>query len=111
MGKLAPISTAKAEEPAADPEAQARRLAGEGNQKLLAQDFDGALQIFQKALALKPADAVLAGLYRSMGIALTRQGNIEEGAHYYRLYLPLCTNPKERALLKTTLEEYEARRR
>ena len=111
MGKVTPISTGKAAEPAADPETQARTLAAEGNQKLLGQDLDGALQLFQRALALKPEGPVLAGLYRSMGIALTRQGNIEEGAHYYRLYLPLCTNPKESALLKTTLEEYDARRR
>ena len=46
-----------------------------------------------------------------MGITLTRQGKLEEGARYYRLYLPLCTNEKEREYLTRTLEEYEARRR
>jgi hypothetical protein len=60
---------------------------------------------------MKPGDAVLGSLYRSMGIAFTRQGNIEEGAHYYKLYLPLCTNPGEKAQLKKVLEDYEARRR
>jgi tetratricopeptide (TPR) repeat protein len=90
---------------------QARALAAEGNQKLLAKDFDGAIALFQQALDLKPADAVVARLYRSLGIALTEQGNLEEGAHYYRLYLPLCTDAKERDYLRRTLEEYEARRR
>jgi hypothetical protein len=45
-----------------------------------------------------------------MGIAFTRQGNMEEGAHYYRLYLPLCSNLTERAQLQKVLEDYDARR-
>ena len=53
----------------------------------------GAVALYQKALTLQPSPQVLGGLYRSMGIAFTRQGNIEEGAHYYRLYLPLCAEP------------------
>ena len=89
----------------------ARQLVNDGNQKLIAQDFAGALSLYQKALALHPSDAVLGGLYRSMGIAFTRQGNIEEGARYYKLYLPLCTNPAEKAQLQRVLEDYEARRR
>jgi tetratricopeptide (TPR) repeat protein len=92
-------------------EAEARRLLGEGNQKLLAQDLSGAIALFQKALTLKPGRTILAGLYRSMGIAFTRQGNMEEGAHYYRLYLPLCANAAERAQLQKVLEDYDARRR
>ena len=92
-------------------EAEARRLLNEGNQKLLTQDPSAAVALFQKALTLKPDRATLGGLYRSMGIAFTRQGNIEEGAHYYRLYLPLCTNPAERAQLQKVLDDYEARRR
>jgi len=92
-------------------EAEARRLLNEGNQKLLSQDPSGAVALFQKALTLKPGNPTLGGLYRSMGIAFTRQGNIEEGAHYYRLYLPLCTNPAEKAQLQNVLDDYEARRR
>jgi pSer/pThr/pTyr-binding forkhead associated (FHA) protein len=91
-------------------EAEARRLLNEGNQKLLAQDPSGAVALFQKALTLKPGNATLGGLYRSMGIAFTRQGNIEEGAHYYRLYLPLCSNPAEKAQLQKVLDDYDARR-
>jgi pSer/pThr/pTyr-binding forkhead associated (FHA) protein len=90
---------------------EAKRLLGEGNEKLLAQDLPGAVALYQKALALRPSDQVLGGIYRSMGIAYTRQGNIEEGAHYYRLYLPLCANPAERAQLKKVLEDYDSRRR
>jgi len=90
---------------------EARRLVNEGNQKLVAQDLAGAIASYQKALATKPSATVLGGVYRSMGIAFTRQGNIEEGAHYYKLYLPLCTNPVEKAQLQKVLADYEARRR
>ena len=92
-------------------DSEARRLVNDGNQKLIAQDFQSAIALYQKARALKPSDAVLAGVYRSMGIAFTRQGNIEEGAHYYRLYLPLCSNASEKAQLQKVLDDYEARRR
>jgi len=92
-------------------DSEARRLVNDGNQKLVGQDFAGAIAIYQRALALKPSDAVLGGIYRSMGIAYTRQGNIEEGARYYRLYLPLCTNPSEKSQLQKVLDDYEARRR
>jgi ABC transport system ATP-binding/permease protein len=90
---------------------EARRLLADGNQKLLAQDLSGAVALYQKALTLQPSPQVLGGLYRSMGIAFTRQGNIEEGAHYYRLYLPLCANPAERAQLQKVLDDYDSRRR
>ena len=93
-----------------DFEESAQRLVAEGNQRLLAQDFVGAVARFQKALALKPDGRTLASLYRSMGIALTRRGDVEGGAHYYRLYLPLCTDPKEKAYLEKTLQEYERRK-
>ena len=46
-----------------------------------------------------------------MGIAYTREGNVEEGARYYRLYLPLCTNPAEKSQLQRVLDDYDARRR
>lgn len=87
------------------------KLVNDGNQKLIAQDFAGAIGLYQKALSMKPGDSVLSGIYRSMGIAYTRQGNIEEGAHYYKLYLPLCTNAAEKAQLQKVLDDYEARRR
>ena len=103
---------AVAVKPAADDEldAEPRRLISEGNQKLLAQDFAGAIENFQRAVALKPANAVLGPAYRSLGIAYTRQGNVDQGANYYRLYLPLCTVPKEREYLTRTLEQFEASR-
>ena len=104
---LAPRSSARA----GGDDSEARRLVNDGNQKLIAQDFAGAIALYQKALSLKPSDAVLGGIYRSMGIAFTRQGNIEEGAHYYKLYLPLCTNASEKSQLQKVLDDYEARRR
>jgi pSer/pThr/pTyr-binding forkhead associated (FHA) protein len=95
----------------ASDDSEARKLVNEGDQKLIAQDFPTAIALYQKALSMKPGDAVLGSIYRSMGIAFTRQGNIEEGAHYYKLYLPLCTNPAEKAQLQKVLDDYEARRR
>ncbi len=92
-------------------DSEARKLVNDGNQKLIAQDFAGAITLYRKALSLRPSDAVLAGVYRSMGIAFTRQGNIEEGALYYKLYLPLCTNAAEKAQLQKVLADYDARRR
>jgi ABC transport system ATP-binding/permease protein len=107
----AALRAAPSDAPRAYDEAEARRLLNEGNQKLVAQDLSGAIVLYQKALTLKPGKTILGGLYRSMGIAFTRQGNIEEGAHYYRLYLPLCSNPTEKAQLQKVLEDYDARRR
>ncbi|HET9752318.1 MAG TPA: FHA domain-containing protein, partial [Myxococcales bacterium] len=50
-------------------DALARKLAGEGNRKLTAQDFPAAIALYQQALVLKPGKAVLASLYRGMGVA------------------------------------------
>jgi hypothetical protein len=105
------VATRPAPPPRAYDEAEARRLLNEGNQKLLGQDLPGAVALYQKALTLKPGKPILAGLYRSLGIAFTRQGNMEDGARYYRLYLPLCTNPAEKAQLQKVLEDYDAHRR
>ncbi len=97
--------------PSADRDNEARRLINEGNQKLIALDYPAAIAIFRSALAQRPSDPVLANAYRSMGITFTRQGNAEEGARYYRLYLPICANPTERQHLQKLLDDYDARRR
>ena len=107
-----PRASSSSRAQAAHPDdSEAKRLVNDGNTRLIAQDFPGAIALYQKALSTKPSEAVLGGVYRSMGIAFTRQGNIEEGAHYYRLYLPLCTNPAEKSQLRKVLDDYEARRR
>jgi ABC transport system ATP-binding/permease protein len=90
---------------------EARQLIVDGNAQLASQDVDGAIALYQRAMGLKPSNSVLAGAYRSMGIASMRAGNVEQGAHYYRLYLPLCTNPTEKAQLQKTLAEYDARQK
>jgi pSer/pThr/pTyr-binding forkhead associated (FHA) protein len=92
-------------------DSEARKLIGDGNRKLAAQDLPGAIALYEKALVLKPARPVLATAYRGMGAAFTRQGNIEEGAHYYKLYLPLCSDPAEKARVQKLLDDYDARRR
>ena len=111
QARTSPARATAQDVPRAYDEAEALRLLNEGNQKLVGQDLSGAIVLYQKALTLKPGKRILAGLYRSMGIAFTRQGNMEEGAHYYRLYLPLCSTPTERTQLQKVLEDYDARRR
>ena len=105
-----PRSSSRAQASVSD-DSEAKKLVNDGNTRLIGQDFPGAIAQYQKALSLKPTDAVLGGVYRSMGIAFTRQGNIEEGARYYKLYLPLCTNAAEKSQLQKVLDDYEARRR
>ena len=107
----APPKVAAASVGRGNDDSAARQLVNDGNQKLVGQDYPGAIALYQKALALKPSDSVLGGIYRSMGIAYTRQGNIEEGARYYKLYLPLCTNADEKAQLQKVLGDYESSRR
>jgi len=109
--KKSAAAASRPERPRPYDEAEARRLLNEGNQKLLARDPAGAVALFEKALSLKPGNPTLGSLYRSMGIAYTREGNVEEGARYYRLYLPLCTNPAEKSQLQRVLDDYDARRR
>lgn len=113
MDALAPTAPVPAAEPRASAGAHssARRLVSEGNRKLTAQDLPGAIALYERALVLKPARPVLATAYRGMGVAFTRQGNIEEGAHYYKLYLPLCGDPAEKARVQKLLDDYDARRR
>src|SRR5439155_18698286 len=109
-GRRPAVASAAPARPRPYDETEARQLLNEGNQKLIAPDAAGAVVLFEKALALRPANPTLGGLYRSLGIAHTRQGNVEEGARYYRLYLPLCTNPAENAQLQRVLDDYEGRR-
>ena len=92
-------------------DAEARQLIASGNAKLASQDVDAAIELYQRAMGLKPSNPVLASAYRSMGIASMRNGNVEQGARYYRLYLPLCTNPTEKAQLQKTLADYDARQK
>ena len=54
---------------------------------------------------------MLGSAYRSLGIAYARQGNVEEGARYYRLYLPLCRDPKEKAQIQKYLEMFDSQRK
>jgi len=103
-----PVRAVRAAFPA---DAPARKLLGEANRKLAAQDLPGAIELYEQALVLKPHKHVLAAAYRGLGAAFTRQGNVEEGAHYYKLYLPLCGDPAEKAQLQKLLDDYAARRR
>jgi tetratricopeptide (TPR) repeat protein len=96
-----------------DRDGEARKLLNDGNLKLVGPPPDpaGAIALYQKAVALKPSDAVLGPAYRALGIGYARQGNVEEGARYYRLYLPLCSNPQEKAQLQKYLDQFDSQRK
>ena len=46
-----------------------------------------------------------------MDLGARLKGKVEQGARYYRLYLPLCTDSAERAQLQRVLADYDARRK
>jgi pSer/pThr/pTyr-binding forkhead associated (FHA) protein len=96
-----------------DRDSEARKLLNDGNLKLVGPPPDpaGAIALYQKAVALRPGDAVLGPAYRALGIAYARQGNVEEGARFYRLYLPLCSNPQEKAQLQKYLDQFDSQRK
>jgi len=107
---IAAASVARASSPARDGEAL--KLFDEGNRTLQGPPADpaAAVVVYQKALSLHPSQALLGRIYRALGIAYARQGNLDEGARYYRLYLPFAA-PEERAQLQKYLEQFEARRK
>src|SRR5712691_8141288 len=98
---------------APDRDGEARKLLNDGNLKLVGPPSDpaGAIVLYQKVVALKPSDALLGPAYRALGIAYARQGNVEEGARFYRLYLPLCSNPVEKAQLQKYLDQFDSQRK
>lgn len=109
--RASPAASAPVTAPAqadGDNDIEARRLLNEGNQKVVMRDFPGAAAAFEQAIALKPSDVILGNLYRSLGVSASRQGKVDEGAKYYRLYLPYCQNPTEKAYLEKTLADFEA---
>jgi pSer/pThr/pTyr-binding forkhead associated (FHA) protein len=107
---IAVASAGRASSPARDGEAL--KLFDEGNRKLQGPPADpaAAVAVYQKALSLRPSQALLGRIYRALGIAYARQGNLDAGAHYYKLYLPFAA-PEERAQLQKYLEQFEARRK
>ncbi len=89
-------------------EARADDLIKNAGAKTLSNaDLDGAVHDYLEAVALKPPDALLAKAYRGLGITYARQGAMPQAAHYYELYLPLCTNAKEKASLEKMLADFK----
>ncbi len=91
-------------------EDEARRLLHEGSLKVSSGDYSNAIADFERALALHPSAPMLGSLYRALGTTYSRTGNADKGANYYRLYLPYCANPTEKAFLQKTLDDYDASR-
>src|SRR5205807_10503574 len=97
---------------APDKDEEARKFFNDGNLKLNGPPPDpaGAILLYQKGLALKPSDPVLARIYRALGIAFARQGNGEEMARYYRLYMPFASGA-EKAQLQKYLDQFDTQRK
>jgi len=104
-----PPKRSAAPSPADD--AESRRLLRQGNVEATSGDLNAAIADFERALKLRPAGPVLGSLYRSLGATYSRAGNADQGAHYYRLYLPFCDNPTEKSFLQKTLDDYAAAKR
>lgn len=90
-----------------DNDAEARRLLHQGNVEATANDLTSAIADLERAIRLKPSQPILGSIYRSLGTTNSRAGHADKGAHYYRLYLPFCDNPAEKAQLSKMLADYD----
>ena len=89
-----------------DRDSKASELVQGANAKILKGDFEGGIHDLQQAVILKPSTSIIAKAYRSLGVIQAKQGNMAQAAHYYELYLPLCTNPSEKGYLQKMLDDY-----
>jgi pSer/pThr/pTyr-binding forkhead associated (FHA) protein/tetratricopeptide (TPR) repeat protein len=90
-----------------DNDAEARRLLHQGNVEATANDLTSAIADLERAIRLKPSQPILGSIYRSLGTTNSRAGHADKGAYYYRLYLPYCDNPAEKAQLSKMLADYD----
>jgi hypothetical protein len=89
-------------------DAEARRLLQQGNLKIISNDVAGGLADLEKGVALQPAGPVLGKLYKSLGDAHRRQHDAPKALAYYKLYLPYCDNPTEKAYLQQEVDRAES---
>jgi pSer/pThr/pTyr-binding forkhead associated (FHA) protein len=114
----APVAVAAAAAPPAAPvaapaapsanDAEARRLLQQGNLKVISSDVAGGLADLEKGVALQPTGPLLGKLYKSLGDAHRRQQDAPKALAYYKLYLPYCDNPTEKAYLQQEVDRAEA---
>ncbi len=84
---------------------QASKLVGEGNGLYAARDFDGAIEKFQSALALKPKGSPLGLAYRGLGTAYTQKADKGNIVKYFTAYLPFAA-PAEASKVKAIIAYY-----
>ena len=75
------------------------------------KEFAAGVADLERGVALQPSGPVRGSLYRSLAQAWQRQGDKERTLSYYKLYLPYCDNPTEKAFLQQTLDQAEAARK
>jgi tetratricopeptide (TPR) repeat protein len=81
---------------------QAFQLIQEGNAKVSAKDFPGAIARYQKALELKPSKQYEGFAYRGLGTAAVYAGDTKAAVKWYKLYLPFAdeaTRPQVQGLI------------
>lgn len=86
-------------------DAAASRSIEEGNARVQAGDYDGAIASFSAAVDQKPAQPILALAWRGLGVAYVYAGDAKNGVRYFKLYQPFCP-ASERAQLDQTIARY-----
>jgi hypothetical protein len=89
---IGPVIARTGSVPADDSEVLAARLAESSNQKLLQQDFRGAVADALTAVALHPKESLTLGsAYRSLGYGYAYLDDKTQAVRYLSEYLPYCT--------------------
>ena len=77
---------------------------------MISSDLTGGLADLEKGVALQPTGPVLGKLYKSLADAWQRQRQPQKALGYYKLYLPYCDNPTEKAYLQQEVDRAESAR-
>jgi pSer/pThr/pTyr-binding forkhead associated (FHA) protein len=75
---------------AASRDQKAYQLIQEGNAKVSAKDFGGAVVKYQAAIDLKPSKQYVGYAYRGLGTAAVYAGDTKAAVKWYKLYMPFA---------------------
>lgn len=95
--QLVPSPTAG---PVEDVTSPSRRAYDAGRRAFLAQDFRAAIDAFEEAARLSPADPEV---HKQLGRACMRAGDVARGVAAYRRYLELAPNARDRAVVESII--------
>jgi pSer/pThr/pTyr-binding forkhead associated (FHA) protein/tetratricopeptide (TPR) repeat protein len=69
-------------------DAKAKQLLQDGNTRIAAKDFTGAISKYQAALDVKPSKDYVGLAYRGLGTAAVYAGDTKAAVRWYKLYMP-----------------------